>query len=437
MNTVPEQQFYLPLKSRIARKLIPLVTMTPHSVAAYAKENTAFYRRFYEGYDTDDFENLPLLHKKLVRQCSPYDFLSDWYAKKVFHYGETTGSSGSPTPSFMMKREYSGVVYLSRMSPYYGAMATQLKKNRVCINGMSFGFTIAGECYGHMMVQNGAMVANLGSRSTLATPERTADAVSRLKPGFIVGAPIDILAWLRIVKEDHSEVYEDVLNELSILLTSAELCSNSRRKAIENHFNVLQIDSYASVEGFFAVACPCGSKHLLPMYLAELFDDNLKKIGHYGRGRLVFTSLGKRSTPLVRYVLDDLVTIQKTENCPWGFDMDIIPHGRYELSVKINDELLNVADFEEEIFEEGLFGDYRVRLFDKNKADIILEDYAAPKGAAKRVEERFRARFGLEAKAELKPYGFLTPYREPRTAKAILKVEDNRACSSQDVPEVL
>jgi phenylacetate-CoA ligase len=302
---------------------------------------------------------------------------------------------------------------------------------------MSFGFTIAGECYGFMMVENGAMVANVGSRSTLATPGRTADAISRLKPGFVVGAPIDLLAWMKIIKEDHSEVYEDVLDELSIFLSSAELCSRSRQKAIEKHFNLLQIDSYATVEGFFAVACPCGSKHLLPLYLAELFDENLNKIGSYGRGRLVFTSLAKRSTPLVRYVLDDLVTIKKSENCPFGFDTDIIPHGRYELSVRINDELLNVEDFEEEIFQEGLFGDYRVRLFDNNKAEIILEDYAAPNGAAKLVEERFRDRFGLQAKAELKPYGFLTPYREPRTAKAILKVEDMRSCSKQDVPEVL
>ena len=337
----------------------------------------------------------------------------------------------------MMKREYHGIVFLAAMTPFYGALSEQIRRNRICVNGMSFGFTIAGESYSYMMVQCGALVANVGSRSTLATPERTADAVSRLKPGFIVGTPIDLLAWMRIVREDHGEVYDEVVNQLSIFLSSAELCSASRRKAIEKHFNLIQIDTYATVEGFFSIACPCGGKHLVPMYLVELFDENLKKIGVFGRGRLVFTNLAKRSTPLVRYLLDDLVTVKRSEACPWGYDMEIVPHGRYELSVKIKDELLNVGDFEEEIFKEGLFGDYRVRLLENDNAEIILEDYAAPPGAEKRVEERLRERFKLNFRAYLKPYGFLTPFREPRTAKAILKVEDLRRESKQRIPEVL
>ena len=437
MSTNLESLFRISWKGRIARALLPLVTMTPQKLAAHAKNHTAVYRRLYENHDTEDFDALPLLTKKAVRQASPFDFLSDWYKDKVFYYGETTGSTGRPTPSFMMKREYYGIVFLAAMTPYYGALAEQLRRNRICVNGMSFGFTIAGESYSYMMVQSGALVANVGSRSTLATPPRTADAVSRLKPGFIVGAPLDLLAWMRIVKEDHPETYEEVARELSIFLSSAELCSVSRRKAIEKHFGLIQIDTYATVEGFFTIACPCGAKHIIPMHLVELFDEQLKKIGGLGRGRLVFSNLAKRSTPLVRYLLDDLVTIKPSDACPWGYDLEIIPHGRYELSVRVKDELLNVGDFEEEIFQEGLFGDYRVRLLDNNESEVILEDYAAPKGAEKRVEERLNARFGLNCRASLKPYGFLTPYREPRTSKAILKVEDRRRDSRQTIPEVL
>jgi len=287
------------------------------------------------------------------------------------------------------------------------------------------------------MVHSGALVANVGSRSTLATPPRTADAIARLKPGFIVGAPLDLLAWLRIVREDHPQAYDGVVDQLSIFLSSAELCSTHRRQAIEKEFGLIQIDTYATVEGFFTVACPCGAKHLIPMHLVELFDENLHKIGETGRGRLVFTNLAKRSTPLVRYLLDDLVTVRESTACPWGFAREIVPHGRYELSVRVGDRLLNVSDFEEEIFAEGLWGDYRVQLHDNNIADVLLEEYAAPAGAAKRVAERIHAAFGLACRAEAKPYGFLTPYREPRTAKAILKVEDRRRDSRQKIPEVL
>ncbi len=427
---------YIPFKGKVVRFLLPMLTKTPQAMARYAKNHTAFFRKFYEGYDPDDFDALPLLHKTMVRQCSPYDLLTDVFKDKVTIYGETTGSTGSPTPSFLTDREFNGAALLSNITPYAGRMAAQFNQNRTCINGLAFGFTIAGQSFGDMLAKNGGLVANLGSRSTLATPPRIASAISRLEPAIITGTPIDFLCWMRILKEDHSEKYEQVLDKLDVLLSSAELCSSSRSKAIEEHFGINHVDNYATVEGFFTMACPCGNKHILPIYLTELFDQNLNKIGRYGRGRLVFTNLVKRSSPLVRYLLDDLVTISPSR-CPWGFKTDIIPHGRYELSVRIDDELLNVGDFEEEIFKEGLFGDYRVELYDGGKAEILLEDYAASEGAAERVAGRMRTRFGLDATVLLKPFGHLTQYRDVRVVKPILKLCDKRSTSEQEIPEVI
>ena len=427
---------YIPLKGKIARFLLPMLTFTPQSMARYAKKHTKFYGTFYEGHDPDDFDNLPLLHKTMVRQCSPFDLLSDTYANTVTLYGETTGSSGSPTPSFLTEREFAAAALLSNITPYAGKMNSQFAINRTCINGLAFGFTIAGQSFGDMLARNGGLVANLGSRSTIATPERIASAIGRLQPAVMTGTPIDFLCWMRILKEDHKEQYDEVLEKLDVLLSSAELCSSSRSKAIEEHFGINHVDNYATVEGFFTMACPCGSKHVLPIYLTELFDKDLNKIGRYGRGRLAFTNLAKRSSPMVRYLLDDLVTISPSK-CPWGFKTDIVPHGRYELSVPIDDEMLNVGDFEEEIFNEGLFGDYRVELYDGGKAEVLLEDYAAPEGAADRVAARLRNRFGLDTTVLLKPFGFLTKYREVRAVKPILKLNDKRAISQQEVPEVL
>jgi len=427
---------YVPLAGRITEFLLPMLTMTPQAMARYAKATTAFYARFYEGRDPDDFDALPVLHKREVRACSPYDLLARPFRDRVSLYGETTGSTGSPTPSFLTGREFAGAALLSKVTPYAGKMAALFRRNRTCVNGLAFGFTIAGQSFGDMLTRNGGLVANVGSRSTLATPPRTADAIARLRPGILTGTPIDVLCWLRIVKEDHPADYERVLAELEVVLTSAELCAASRSRAMEEHFGVNHVDNYATVEGFFTMACPCGSKHVLPIYLTELFDGDLRKLGRWGRGRLAFTNLIKRSSPLIRYLLDDLVTISPS-HCPWGFAVDIVPHGRYELSVRVGDELLNVEDFEEQIFREGLFGDYRMVLHEGGRAEVVLEDYAAPAGAADRVAERLRERFELEPTVTLQPFGTLTPYRDVRVVKPILKIDDRRSTSQQDVPEVI
>ena len=99
--------------------------------------------------------------------------------------------------------------------------------------------------------------------------------------------------------------------------------------------------------------------------------------------------------------------------------------------------MLGIRDFEEEIFAEGLFGDYRVRLDSGNRVELTLENFAADAKAAERVGERFRERFGLSPRVSLLPFGSLTDYRAVRVAKPILKVEDRRPESMQQRPEVL
>ena len=78
---------------------------------------------------------------------------------------------------------------------------------------------------------------------------------------------------MRIVKEDHPEQYEEVRRELKVLLSTAELCAAGRVKRIAEEFDLVHIDVYACVEGFFSLPCPCGESHILPAYHAELLSE--------------------------------------------------------------------------------------------------------------------------------------------------------------------
>ena len=431
----PESLFGLTFRGRLLRSLLSRKVLTPRGMAEYARRNTAFYDEFYRGLDTADFESLPLLRKKIVRDVPPFDLLSRPLSDKVVYYAETTGSTGSPTPSFFTKSEFHASTLLTYISPYYPALRAILRQNRAAVNGLAFGFTVAGMSFGDLLVNIGGLVANTGSRSTLATPPRIARGIVRLKPSIIAAAPIDFLSWMRIVEEDWPEEAPVVRESLMASMSTAELCSEERAARISEHFGIRFVDIYACVEGFFSLPCPCGEKHILPAYHPEIFDEKLNRIGTEGTGRFAFTNLLKRSSPMVRYLLDDLVTIAPSE-CPYGFRKSIFPHGRWELTVRIGGENLNVRHFENAIFKHGLFGDFRV-VVHEDRLETTLEEYAAPSGAPEAVAKEMEDRFGLKTSVKSVPFGTITEYREVRKSKPILKIEDARPESTQEVPTLL
>ena len=407
---------------------------TPMATARYAWEQTEFYRRLYGESLPDSFEKLPLTLKKDLGTADPYDVLSNEEVGNVVYYGETTGSTGYPTPSFYTMSEFRSARILSRITPYIGPLEETLDQNRAVVNGLTFGFTIAGMTFGDFLQANGGMVANVGTRSTIATPERMVRTLVRLRPGILTGTPIDVLSWMKILEEDYPKQVGKVRDQLRVVLSTAELCSASRSKGLEKEFGFIHVDIYACVEGFFSVPCPCGDKHILPLYYPELFDANLKPIGTYGEGRFAFTNLIKKSSPLVRYLLDDFVTVHPSR-CSFGFQKSIVPHGRWELTVVINQRRYGIRHFEEAIFRHGLFGDYRVVLDDAGMT-VTVEEYASHASLPVMAED-IGQELGLKTKVEVVPFGTITKYREIRKEKSILKVEDRRRESTQKIPEFL
>ena len=125
----------LTLRGRFLRSLVARKAMSPSAMARFAAERTRFYAEFYEGADPDDFEDLPVLTKSIVRERSPYDLLARGYEDRVVYYGETTGSTGSPTPSFFTAKEFKGATYLTMISPWYPMLRAAIRENRTVVNG--------------------------------------------------------------------------------------------------------------------------------------------------------------------------------------------------------------------------------------------------------------------------------------------------------------
>lgn len=426
--------WYNRLRKDLYVAVISFLARTPMATARYAWEQTEFYQRLYGERLPEQFDALPLTMKSDIGAVDPYDVLARDMADQVVYYGETTGSTGKPTPAFYTMREFHAARILSRITPYVGALDQVFAGNRAVINGLTFGFTIAGMSFGDFLQANGGMVANVGTRSTIAPPERMVRAMTRLRPSVLTGTEVDLLCWLRILEEDYPKEANRVREELKVVMSTAELCAGSRSRAISRELGLVHVDIYACVEGFFSIPCPCGEKHVLPLYHTEVLDPELKHTTEFGEGRFAFSNLVKKSSPLVRYLLDDFVTISSSQ-CPFGFKKSIVPHGRWELTVQVGGRRCGVRHFEEAIFKHGLFGDYRVILED-GTMKVTAEIYGRH-DSPKTMEEALGEEFGLKPTVELVPFGTITPYREVRKSKPILKIEDRRSSSTQKIPEFL
>ena len=418
--------------------LLKCLSYSKEKMARYAYNNTKFYKKLYGNIFEKrniPFEALPPVKKETVNEASPFDLLSNELKDDVFKYAETTGSTGSPTPSFYTRKEFKGSVLLSKLTTYSIFLKDVLKKNRRAVCGLACGFTIAGPSFQQILDSFGFMTINVDARTTIAPPHRVARLLSRYKPSVIAAGETDFLAWMKIVKELYPRDYDDVVENLEVLMSTAELCSENRSREIEKEFDIIHIDNYACVEGYFSLPCLCGEKHILPIYHTEVLSDDLQISSEYGTGRFVFTNLLRKSTPFVRYLLDDLVTIYRSK-CPYGYTKSIIPHGRYELTVDIKGKRYGTRDFENVLFKKYLFGEYNVQV-SNDEIKIYAENYLEKEIPIEEIMRDFENKFGLQTYIEIVPYGTIRDYHEIRKSKPLLRLVDNRISSTQKIPQYL
>jgi len=427
------------LKRKFFIKLAEKASFSKEKMARYAYKNTAFYKKLYAhsmSGEAASFEELPLALKSTINDSSPFDLLSDKLKDSVFKYAETTGSTGSPTPSFFTPQEFGGSVKLTKLSPHLAFLDQIRKKNRRAVCGLACGFTIAGPSFQQILDHYGFVTANVDARTTIAPPERVARLLVRFKPSVIAAAETDFLAWMKVVEEDYPQDYQEVVDNLKCLLSTAELCSENRSLQISQRFDIIHIDNYACVEGYFSVPCLCGEKHIIPVYHTEVLSEDLTSTGEYGSGRFAFTNLIRKSTPLVRYLLDDYVTIYPSQ-CPFGFKKSIQPHGRYELTVEIEGNRFGTRHFEDCLFQDVLFGEYGISVYNHEiEVDAEVYDHSGPVDIDK-IQKDFEKRFRLKTRVNLYHYGTIRNYREIRKSKPLLRLTDLRADSTQEVPQYL
>ncbi len=327
--------FYLACRRRFAR-------MTPDQIARYqlrraqnvvhyAVRYAPFFRHLYHGYNLDDVWSLPTVDKKtmmsnlgdwntvgLSRQevldfCLHVERRRDFSLRlKGLNIGMSSGTSGNKGVEITSPREesYLRAAFFARF-PFPGGLPLGRNAAR-----WAFILRVSTPAFDLKLLGN-----RLAYISQLDTLDSICAQLAALDP-TIVSAPPSMLRLLA------GQQKQGRLNIHPLRLVSyAEILYPQVRDELEQVFGCPVIEIYKATEGAIAMPCAQGRLHINEDLVAvELLDaDGTPTPPGRPCQRMLVTDLHKTSQPIIRYALNDLVTVSP-ERCPCGSHFRVIEH---------------------------------------------------------------------------------------------------------------
>ncbi len=295
----------------------------------FAVKKSKYYSTFYSGYNLSDFSNLPFINKQLfmdnftqlntvgltreecINHClekeQSRDF-SEYY--KGYLVGMSTGTSGNRGIEFVSKFE----AFMMQLLVFFRFPFPKTRR----IN-LAFILRVFSPGFGH----NGRKI-RITYVSPLDPMETIVEKLNVLNPNLLSGPP-SVLQALARAKNEGSLKVSPIL-----IISYGEVLSTNVKKIVETDFNCSVVEVYKSSESFIALPCKDGKLHINEdTTYVEVLDKNNEPVKPGEPGFVVVTDFIKRKTPIIRYKLNDLLTIDP-EPCSCGSKFRVIKevHGR-------------------------------------------------------------------------------------------------------------
>jgi putative adenylate-forming enzyme len=300
------------------------------AIVDYAVNHSSFFSSHYHGFDLKQVSNLPTVNKSLMME-----HLSDY---------NTVGFKKEEMIDFCDKIEKSKQ-YNSRFQGYNIAMSSGTSGNKSIVitspyeekylqaaffARFPFPLTMRIKWAFILRITTPAFnVKKFGQQlhyiSLLKPRKEFIDELQELNPNIISAPP----SMLKIIA---NEVLKGTLSiEPKRIISYAEVLSSDVKHEIEKVFGIPVFQIYQSSEGPIGMPCKHGNLHINEdlMYVQTLNqDDTPTEVGKPCH-KLLVTDLNKRSQPIIRFELNDMITISPNE-CECGSSFRVITqiHGR-------------------------------------------------------------------------------------------------------------
>jgi putative adenylate-forming enzyme len=320
-----------------------------HALRRFASAQSPFYRRFHKGLDDRPLQALPILSKsemmahfddvvtdRAVRLADAERFLTNAGAEDLFRGRyvvlSTSGSTGQRGVFVFSRDEWLTVLaMIARPIAWASVGAGVGRRPRSAM--------LASTTPWHYSTRIGVSLT------------------SRLLPSLRLNAaePIDtMVSRLNDWQPDVLAVYPSVLRQLADeqiagrlrislrgIHTSAEVLDADIRRRVRDAWGIPVFDTYGATEyAPIAAECAHGRKHLFEDgAIIEVVDENGRAVPPGERGdRLLLTVLNRRTQPLIRYEISDVVRLAG-EPCECGRSFAVVEsiEGRVEDSIWLPD----------------------------------------------------------------------------------------------------
>jgi putative adenylate-forming enzyme len=370
--------FYLLCKYRFRyfsrKEIINYQEKRIKNVVKSAVANSEFFRDYYSGHDLNDIWNLPVINKKIMMDnlsgyntvglskdeiinfCLEVEKTRD-FTKRLngLNIGMSSGTSGNKGVEIVTLEEE------NYMRAALFARFDFPKKERI---NLAFILRVSSPAF-----SLGKFGHKLTYISQYETIETIISRLEKLNPNVISAPP----SMLKILANEYEK------GKLSVnpvrLISYAEVLYPDVKKYFEQLFKCPVHQIYKCTEGPIGISCRQGSLHINEDLVAvQTLDDDGNPVpdGHPCK-RLIITDLHKKSQPIIRYELNDIITISK-EKCRCGSEFRVIE----EIKGRADDLFWGIR--KDDKTKHFIYQDYIVRMIITASDDIddfqaIQQDY--------------------------------------------------------------
>lgn len=397
-----------------------------HRQLAHAYAHSPFYRKMQQTWDLprqlaglEDLSSLPFTTKEDLRDHYPVGFLAvPW--RELSRYGESTGTSGRPTSSFITYEDWiRGNIWVEESFRHY------FTSEDTAFIAIPYELTFASYDIDRAFEKRGVTVVATGALNQVCPFERLVQMMRELRPTCLVCTPTRALRLFDMLTEQGYDPREIGLEKL---LYVGETCSPAKLRKIAEAWGVELITAYGSTEtNSLALQCRAGAAHLSEgRYYFEFVDACSGQAVPAGEiGEIVLTSLRSQAMPLIRYRTGDL-GVAHEKPCSCGSPRRTFQHlGRVSESLEVQGVTIRKLSLEEVILSAPGTGVYYAAGERNGRLEVCVEALPdSDSDVCRCVEDALSASFGVPAGVTPVPRRLLTAAMDRMLKPGSLSLDD-------------
>ena len=392
------KQIIVLTRSQLQSMQLELLNKTIKHISA----NSPFYKKLFLSHDLPEkisslaqIQEIPFTTKQDFRDSYPFGMLAVDLSK-VIKYGESTGTMGKPTSSFMTRNDWERDIAWTALS-YQNIMSTQ----DVVFIAIPYELSFAAPATENALWYIGTTNVAVGALNMVCPWDRMVQMMQTLHPTILICTPTRSLRLYELLMEQGSNPLDIGIKKL---LYFGEACSRIKLDKIAAIWDFSIHSAYGATEtNSLALPCEYGHLHLIEdRFYFELIDPETEEYVQSGRGELVVSTLHSEAMPLLRYRTGDIIEIYESP-CECGLPFRRMQHfGRYHERLAVQNKTIFKYDLESALLGIEGVGCFYVVQIEDTKMNIYcnLSGTKSESEVSLKISESFRQQFGINPKVQ-------------------------------------